>query len=48
MYMYIYISISVYIYAAVQQKTEAQAIFLNPLTICSLCKCKLVVLSVCV
>ncbi len=37
-YTYIYIYIHIYIYAAVSDgklKTEAQEIFLNPLTICS-------------
>jgi hypothetical protein len=43
-YIYICISISIYIFAAVSNgKVKAWAIFLNPLTICSLCKRKFVI-----
>ncbi len=45
-YSYLYLYLYFYLYAAVSNgkwKTEAQATFLNPLTICSSCKRKFVV-----
>jgi hypothetical protein len=40
---YMYISISIYICCHFRRKTEAQMIFLNLFTVCSLCKQKFVV-----
>ncbi len=46
-YLYKYIYIYVYIRSRFKRKTEAQAIFLNPFTVCSSCQRKFCRLSVC-